>query len=152
MSELDIVGVEDEGEEPVLFDPEEPWISLREALETDDAARLVAIFEELTLSDGLRALLQLDVEERGTILSALPPALAAELVTEAPNEQAVELVEISRRQTPPRSSKRWIWTSRRTSSANSTRRMPTRSSPRWSLRTLPRFFGSSSMRTTPPAA
>jgi magnesium transporter len=93
MSESDIVGVEDEGEEPVLFDPEEPWISLREALETDDAARLVAIFEELTLSDGLRALLQLDVEERGTILSALPPALAAELVTEAPNEQAVELVE-----------------------------------------------------------
>jgi magnesium transporter len=72
---------------------EEPWISLREAIEADDPSRLTAIFEELTLSDGLRALLQLEVEERADVLAALPPELAAELVTEAPNEQAVELVE-----------------------------------------------------------
>ena len=78
---------------PVLFDIDEPWNTLREALQADDSQRLKAIFEELTLSDGLRALLQLDVDERADVLAALPPELAAELVTEAPNEQAVELVE-----------------------------------------------------------
>ncbi|MCB1496755.1 MAG: magnesium transporter [Bauldia sp.] len=82
-----------EGESgPVLFDPDEPWISLREALEAGAPDRLVAIFEELSLSDGLRALLQLEPDERTNVLTALPPDLAAELITEAPNEQAVDLV------------------------------------------------------------
>lgn len=93
MTEADTVTPPESDETPKLFDPDEPWVSLREALEADDVARLVAIFEELTLSDGLRALLQLEVDERTKVLAALPAELAAELVTEAPNEQAVELVE-----------------------------------------------------------
>ena len=78
---------------PPVIDEDHPWLSLRTALETDDAAQLEAVFEELTLSDGLRALLQLDVEERDRVLTLIPPQLAAELIDEAPNEQAVELVE-----------------------------------------------------------
>jgi magnesium transporter len=75
------------------IDPDEPWLALRSALEAGDDAQLAANIEELTLSDGLRALLQLEAEERARVLSLLPPELAAELVEEAPNEQAVELVE-----------------------------------------------------------
>ncbi len=93
MSEPDTIDVVEAEAMPKLFDPDEPWLSLREALEAGDNERLVAIFEELSLSDGLRALLQLDGEERSGVLSALPPELAAELITEAPNEQAVDLVE-----------------------------------------------------------
>ncbi len=93
MTEADTINPPDPDEAPELFDPDEPWISLREALAVDDVPRLVAIFEALTLSDGLRALLQLEVEDRARVLAALPAELAAELVTEAPNEQAVDLVE-----------------------------------------------------------
>jgi len=93
MTEADTVNAPEPDEAPKLFDIDEPWVSLREALAADDVPRLVAIFEELTLSDGLRALLQLEVDERTRVLAALPAELAAELVTEAPNEQAVELVE-----------------------------------------------------------
>ena len=93
MTEAETVNKPGPDEAPKLFDPDEPWVSLREALAAADVPRLVAIFEELTLSDGLRALLQLDADERTTVLAALPAELAAELLTEAPNEQAVELVE-----------------------------------------------------------
>ena len=93
MTEAETVNKPGPDEAPKLFDPDEPWVSLREALGADDVPRLVAIFEALTLSDGLRALLQLDADERTTVLAALPAELAAELLTEAPNEQAVELVE-----------------------------------------------------------
>ena len=74
-------------------DMDHPWLALRAGLEADDGQQLAATFEELSLSDGLRALLHLDVEERDRVLTLLPPELAAELISEAPNEQAVELVE-----------------------------------------------------------
>jgi magnesium transporter len=76
-----------------IVDVDQPWLSLRSALEGDDAVRLAAIFEELTLSDGLRALLQLDPDERDRVLTLIPAELAAELVNEAPSEQAADLVE-----------------------------------------------------------
>ena len=72
---------------------DEPWVTVEAALESGDRARLTAIFEELTLSDGLRALLQLDEEQREQVLTLIPPELAAELISEAPTEQAAELVE-----------------------------------------------------------
>jgi magnesium transporter len=80
-------------EAPPTIDLERPWLSLRAALESDDGQQLEAIFEELTLSEGLRALLQLEEEERGRVLTLIPRELAAELVEEAPHEQATELVE-----------------------------------------------------------
>lgn len=76
-----------------VIDEDAPWLAVRSALETENAQQLVAIFEELTLSAGLRALLQLEAEERAHVLTILPPELAAELIEEAPNLQAVELVE-----------------------------------------------------------
>ncbi|MEQ8696802.1 MAG: magnesium transporter [Bauldia litoralis] len=93
MTDAPTIDPRDPEEGARLFDPDEPWVSLRECLEADDPQRLSAIFEELSLSDGLRALLQLEAEERTQVLAALPPELAAELITEAPNEQAVDLVE-----------------------------------------------------------
>ena len=75
------------------IDLDEPWISVEAALEAKDPARLEAIFEELTLSDGLRALLHLDEDEREQVLTLIPAELAAELISEAPTEQAAELVE-----------------------------------------------------------
>ncbi|MCB1488211.1 MAG: magnesium transporter, partial [Bauldia sp.] len=93
MQEDDTADVIEAEAAPVLFDPDEPWVSLREALGAGEPERLAAIFEELSLSDGLRALLQLEPDERTSVLTALPPELAAELITEAPNEQAVDLVE-----------------------------------------------------------
>jgi magnesium transporter len=75
------------------IDLDHPWLSLRTALEAEDSQQLTAIFEELTLSDGLRALLHLDAHERERVLTLIPADLAAELIEEAPNEQAVELVE-----------------------------------------------------------
>lgn len=80
MSEIDI-------------EADRPWETLRAALETEDAAGLVALFEALTLSEGLRALLQLEEEERRRVLTLVPADLAAELIEEAPNELAVDLVE-----------------------------------------------------------
>ncbi len=73
-------------------DVNRPWPALNEALDTDDAERLTAIFEEMTPSEGLRALLALNAEKRQRVLTIVPVELAAELVEEAPNEQAVELV------------------------------------------------------------
>jgi magnesium transporter len=75
------------------IDPDEPWLALRSALEIEDKEQLAGIFEELTLSEGLRALLQLETDERARVLTLIPPQLAAELIEEAPNLQAVELVE-----------------------------------------------------------
>jgi magnesium transporter len=75
------------------IDPDEPWLALRSALEAENEEQLTAIFEELTLSEGLRALLHLEADERGRVLTLIPPQLAAELIEEAPNLQAVELVE-----------------------------------------------------------
>lgn len=74
-------------------DQDHPWLALRTALESEDAGQLEAIFEELTLSEGLRALLNLESDERDRVLTLIPPELAAELIEEAPNEQASELVE-----------------------------------------------------------
>jgi len=82
-----------EAEEASVIDQDEPWLALRAALEAEEGERLAAVFEELTLSAGLRALLQLEPEERARVLTLIPPELAAELIEEAPNLQAVELVE-----------------------------------------------------------
>lgn len=79
---------------PQPIDVNAPWSALNEALESEDAARLEAILNALSPSDGLRALLALNSEKRERILTLIPAQVAAELIEEAPAEQAVELVEI----------------------------------------------------------
>jgi magnesium transporter len=78
---------------PETVDVDQPWRVLNEALETGDSERLEAIFEELSTSDGLRALLAFNAEKRERVLTLISAETAAELIEEAPNEQAVELVE-----------------------------------------------------------
>lgn len=87
MPEFDVL------DDVVTIDLDHPWLALRAALGTEDIKQLSGIFEELSLSDGLRALLHLEVEERDRVLTLIPAELAAELIEEAPNLQAVELVE-----------------------------------------------------------
>jgi len=65
---------------------------LRSYLESGDAEGLERLLEPLSLSDTLREVLELGIEERSELLSLLPPEVAAEIVEEAPSETAVSLV------------------------------------------------------------
>ncbi|WP_282022082.1 magnesium transporter [Ruegeria faecimaris] len=73
--------------------PRELEMQLQQALSERDGAELANLLDPLPLSDALRELLNLPVEQRSVALSLLPPELAAELVEEAPNALAVDLVE-----------------------------------------------------------
>ncbi len=73
--------------------PRELETKLQQALAERDGAELAQLLDPLPLSDALRELLNLPVEQRSAALSLLPPELAAELVEEAPNAMAVDLVE-----------------------------------------------------------
>ncbi|NOC83077.1 magnesium transporter [Ruegeria sp. HKCCD6428] len=73
--------------------PKELEAQLQQALAERDGAELAKLLDPLPLSDALRELLNLPVEQRSAALSLLPPELAAELVEEAPNAMAVDLVE-----------------------------------------------------------
>ncbi len=73
--------------------PRELETQLQQALAERDGAELAQLLDPLPLSDALRELLNLPVEQRSAALSLLPPELAAELVEEAPNAMAVDLVE-----------------------------------------------------------
>lgn len=73
--------------------PKETGTQLQLALENRDGAALADLLDPLSLSDALRELLNLPVDQRSAALSLLPPERAAELVEEAPNALAVDLVE-----------------------------------------------------------
>ncbi len=73
--------------------PRELETQLQQALAERDGAELAQLLDPLPLSDALRELLNLPVEQRSAALSLLPPELAAELVEEAPNAMAVDIVE-----------------------------------------------------------
>ncbi|NOD97579.1 magnesium transporter [Ruegeria sp. HKCCD6228] len=73
--------------------PKELEAQLQQALAERDGAELAKLLDPLPLSDALRELLNLPVEQRSAALSLLSPELAAELVEEAPNAMAVDLVE-----------------------------------------------------------
>lgn len=73
--------------------PKETGTQLQLALENRDGAALANLLDPLSLSDALRELLNLPVDQRSAALSLLPPERAAELVEEAPNALAVDLVE-----------------------------------------------------------
>ncbi|NOD86699.1 MULTISPECIES: magnesium transporter [unclassified Ruegeria] len=73
--------------------PRELETQLQQALAERDGAELARLLDPLPLSDALRELLNLPVEQRSAVLSLLPSELAAELVEEAPNAMAVDLVE-----------------------------------------------------------
>lgn len=73
--------------------PKETGTQLQLALENRDGAALADLLDPLSLSEALRELLNLPVDQRSAALSLLPPERAAELVEEAPNALAVDLVE-----------------------------------------------------------
>lgn len=73
--------------------PKETGTQLQLALENRDGATLADLLDPLSLSEALRELLNLPVDQRSAALSLLPPERAAELVEEAPNALAVDLVE-----------------------------------------------------------
>jgi magnesium transporter len=66
---------------------------IRECLERDDGAALSELLRSRPISDALRGVLRLDIDERDRLLSTIPAEVAAELIDEAPTEVAVELVE-----------------------------------------------------------
>jgi len=59
----------------------------------EDESTLTALLSPLPLSDALRELMNLDSEDRRTVLTLIPSELAAELIEEAPNELGAVLME-----------------------------------------------------------
>ena len=66
---------------------------LRDLAAAGDGEGLAELLDPMPHSAALRELLALSPDERSDVLTAIPPVLAAELIEEAPNEIAVELVE-----------------------------------------------------------
>jgi len=66
---------------------------IKAAADASDTKSLVELLDPLPLSEALRELLHLSVEDRILILSLVPAELAAELIDEAPAETAADLVE-----------------------------------------------------------
>lgn len=68
-------------------------VQIKAAADARDVAALVALFAPLPLSEALRELLHLSVEDRVLVLSLVPADLAAALIEEAPGETAADLVQ-----------------------------------------------------------
>ncbi|MDO6591750.1 magnesium transporter [Loktanella sp. D2R18] len=66
---------------------------IKAAADAADASALVEMLDPLALSEALRELLYLSVDDRILVLSLVPAELAAELIEEAPGEAAADLVE-----------------------------------------------------------
>ncbi|PRY74518.1 magnesium transporter [Yoonia maritima] len=66
---------------------------LQAAVAAGDAVQLDSLLERLSLSEALRELLNLTVEERGSVLTLVSPEMAANLIEEAPHEVAADLME-----------------------------------------------------------
>lgn len=79
--------------EPEIDDVATIHEQVRLAIEAGDVDSLEALFDTLSLSDALREILQFPPKERDRIFAMLHADRAAELINEAPNEIAVELVE-----------------------------------------------------------
>ncbi|MEL7429684.1 MAG: magnesium transporter [Pseudomonadota bacterium] len=67
---------------------------LQTAVAQGDGEQLTALLSPLTLADALREVLEFDSEDRSTILTLIPPDLAAEIIEEAPHETGADLMEI----------------------------------------------------------
>jgi magnesium transporter len=66
---------------------------IREYLSMNDVDGLTALLRSRPISDALRGVLRLNVDERDELLSLLPSETAADLIDEAPTEVAADLVE-----------------------------------------------------------
>ena len=62
-------------------------------LENGNSSEMKELLDSLSLSEGLREILNFSAEDRDRIFHMLPADTAADLIREAPNEVAVELVE-----------------------------------------------------------
>lgn len=67
--------------------------SLELAIADGEAEKIARLLEPLPLADALRELLQLEPDDRRTVLTLVPPELAALLIEEAPHEMGASLLE-----------------------------------------------------------
>ena len=65
---------------------------LQAAATAGDAVLLNEVLERLSLAEALRELLDLSPEDRRTVLTLIPPEMAAGLVEEAPHEMGADLI------------------------------------------------------------
>jgi len=68
-------------------------IQIKAAADANDAAALVQLLDPLPLSEALRELLHLSMDDRVLVLSLVPAELAAQLIEEAPGETGSDLIE-----------------------------------------------------------
>jgi magnesium transporter len=68
-------------------------VRIKAAADANDLTSLVELLDPLPLSEALRELLHLSVDDRILVLSLVPAELAAELIEEAPAETAADLIE-----------------------------------------------------------
>lgn len=68
-------------------------IQIKAAADASDAAALVKLLDPLPLSEALRELLHLSMDDRVLVLSLVPVELAAQLIEEAPGETGADLIE-----------------------------------------------------------
>lgn len=66
---------------------------LQAAATAGDAAQMNAIFEQLTMSEALRELLELSAADRTAVLSLVSIEIAAAVIEEAPSETGADLLE-----------------------------------------------------------
>jgi magnesium transporter len=70
---------------------ERPWESMRQALEANNTTLAHEIIESLSASDNVRAILQLDEDERIKLLELVEAETAAWLIEQMPDETAASL-------------------------------------------------------------
>ncbi len=69
------------------------WDDLLETAEDGDTAALTQLLDELGETERVHAFGRLEPEERGVVLAALPPMVAADLLEQVPDSHAAEAVE-----------------------------------------------------------
>jgi len=73
-------------------DDNRPWETIRRALRSGEIGQVQSLLVELPLSDALRSVLHLTETERALVLSVIDANVAADIIEEAPSEQAAEMV------------------------------------------------------------
>jgi len=67
--------------------------TLKEKIAAQDGEAVALMLDPLSFSDALREVLNLTADERDQVLNMIPAEMAAELIEEAPNEIAVDMME-----------------------------------------------------------
>ncbi len=76
----------------LMFDHEDQVQSLLDGLRDENPLAIETALDQLTSSEGVRAFLMLDSDERTSLLELIDSKIAADLVEEIPTEQAADIV------------------------------------------------------------